>query len=551
MAEQAMRIPGTVGSGVHRRIHLGGLGLALIMLPWSEFLLSLSQILLVVNWLWEGIATRDLGGRFKRGFTTKESAVFLSFFGLNLLGLLWTTDLKWGLDLCRILLPVFIFGSVLSTAPKLSARQLRDLLLLGAWSATASTIACLAMRHGVLAQGNYRELSPFISHIRLSLMLCFSIAVFVYYWPRTWLLRSAHVAAILLCLWFMDQLSSLIALPVLAVLSLYFLWQLVRQRSTAWRIAAVVVFIAGAAGSTLYLRSCVQDYWHTDPTQLDHLDNASAGGEVYYHDLRDPQRENGHYVWINVADKEMKRTWDRRSDIKFLGKDKLGQPLRSTLVRYLASMGMRKDSTGVQALSPTDVERIENGMTSVDEGRQGAMRARIEQVLYELDTYRASGDPNGHSVTMRMEFQRVGLGIAKEHWLTGAGTGDTQLAFDAAYAAEQSPLAGKWRLRAHNQYLTLLISFGVFGLLWSLFSWWWPAWRLNAFRHPLFIAWGIIFLLSCFSEDTLETQMGATFFALYYALFVFAAPPIPCGTRNTSEDAKLFFDQAPRNAAGQ
>ena len=110
-------------------------------------------------------------------------------------------------------------------------------------------------------------------------------------------------------------------------------------------------------------------------------------------------------------------------------------------------------------------------------GRQGAMRARIEQVLYELDTYRASGDPNGHSVTMRMEFQRVGLGIAKEHWLTGAGTGDTQLAFDAAYAAEQSPLAGKWRLRAHNQYLTLLISFGVFGLLWSLFSWWWPAWR--------------------------------------------------------------------------
>ena len=33
-----------------------------------------------------------------------------------------------------------------------------------------------------------------------------------------------------------------------------------------------------------------------------------------------------------------------------------------------------------------------------------------------------------------------------------------------------------------------------------------------------------IFLLSCFSEDTLETQPGATFFALYYALFVFAAP---------------------------
>lgn len=522
-----MRIPGPRRTGFHWRIHLGALALALIMLPWSEFLLSLSQIILLVNWLWEGIATRDLGGRFKRAFTTKESAVFLSFFVLNLLGLLWTTDLKWGTDLCRILLPVLVFGLVLSTVPRLSARQLRHLLLLGAWSATASIFACLAMRHGVMAQGNYRELSPFISHIRLSLMLCFSIAVFVYFWPRTWLLRSAHVAAILLCLWFMDQLSSLIALPVLAALSMYLLWQLAKGRGIGWRIAAVIILMVCAAGSVLYLRSCAQDYWHTDPTQLDHLDIASAGGEVYYHDLRDPQRENGHYVWINVADKELQRTWDRRSDLPFLGKDKLGQPLRSTLVRYLASLGLRKDSTGVQALSPTDVKRIENGMTSVEEGRQGAMRARIEQVLYELDTYRVSGDPNGHSVTMRMEFQRVGLGIAEKHWLFGVGTGDTQRAFDAEYSAEQSLLAEKWRLRAHNEYLTLFISFGVFGLLWSLFSWWWPAWRLTAFRHPLFIAWAIIFLLSCFSEDTIETQMGATFFALYYALFVFAAPPIP------------------------
>ena len=519
-----MRIPGTVGSGVHWRIHVGALGLVLIMLPWSEFLLSLSQIILIVNWLWEGIATRDLGGRFKRGFTTKESAVFLSFFGLHALGLLWTSDLKWGLDLCRILLPVLIFGLLLSTVPRLTARQLRGLLLLGAWSATTSTLACLAMRYGVLAQGNYRELSPFISHIRLSLMLCFSIAVFVYYWPRTWLLRLAHLAAIALCLWFMDQLSSLIAIPVLTALSLFFLWRLVRRRSTPWRIAAVALLLAGAAGSVLYLRSCVMDYWHTDPAQLAHLDVASAGGEVYYNDLRDPQRENGHYVWINVADVELQRTWNRRSELPYLGKDKLDQPLRSTLIRYLASMGLRKDSTGVQALSATDVARIENGMTSVVEGRDGAMRARIEQVLYELDTYRATGDPNGHSVTMRLEFLCVGKQIAKAHWLTGVGTGDTQLTFDAAFISANSPLDTKWRLRAHNEYLTLFISFGVFGFLWCLFSWWWPAFRNKAFARPLFVAWGIIFLLSCFSEDTLETQMGATFFALYYALFVFAAP---------------------------
>lgn len=519
-----MRTMGGSGANIHRRVHVAAIGLALIALPWSEFLLSLSQIILLVNWLWEGFARRTAGARFKQAFTTPASAVFLSFFGLHLLGLAWTSDLKWGTDLCRILLPVLVFGLVFATVPRFTAKELRNLLLLGAWSATASTLACLALRYQVLTTGQYRELSPFISHIRLALMLCFSIAVFIYYWPGKVLLRVAHAVAVAWCLWFLDQLSSLTALPVLAGLAVYAWVRMMRGKRTMWRNAAAVLMVAGMAACAFFPVTVWLSHSVDDPAQLQHLDRASAGGEVYYHDLRDPQLENGHYVWINVADKELKRTWERRSKLSFDGKDELGQPLRSTLIRYLASMNLRKDSTGVEALAPGDVERIEQGVTSVREGREGAMRARLEQVLYELDAYRTTGDPNGHSVTMRLEFQRAGLGIAREHWLAGVGTGDTQQAFNAAYGQRHSALLPRWRLRAHNEFLTLAISFGVFGLMWSLFCWWWPARRNKAFRHPLFIAWGIIFLLSCLSEDTIETQPGATFFALYYALFVFAAP---------------------------
>lgn len=518
---------GTLGIGgkdMHRQVYLGALALAVVALPWSEFLLSLSQIILVANWLWEGVARGDLAGRFKRSYGKAESAVFLSFFGLHLLGLAWTTDLKWGLDLSRILLPVLVFGVVLPSVPRLSKEELRALLLLGAWSVVASTIAAMAMRHEVLAQGRYRDLSPFISHIRLGLMLCFSIAVLVYHWPRRWALRAAHVLAILWCLWFMDQLRSLIALPVLAALVVFALWRVARHAGKTWWTGALLLLLAGGFGTAVVLRSVYHDYVRVDRQALEHLDERSAGGEIYYHDLKNPLRENGHYVWINVADKELERTWGRRSALPFWGDDKLGQPLRFTLVRYLASMGERKDSTGVQALTDADVARIENGMTSVVQGRKGAMRARIGQVLYEVEAYRTQGDPNGHSVTMRVEFVRTGLHIARAHWLTGVGTGDTQLAFNAAFDELNSPLAPRWRLRAHNEYLTLFISFGLFGFLWSMFSWWWPARRLQACAQPLFIAWAIIFLLSCLTEDTIETQMGATFFALYYALFVFAAP---------------------------
>jgi O-antigen ligase len=125
---------------------------------------------------------------------------------------------------------------------------------------------------------------------------------------------------------------------------------------------------------------------------------------------------------------------------------------------------------------------------------------------------------------MRLEFLKAGWAIAGRHWLLGVGTGDTKEAFASQYERMSSALSKEWRHRAHNEYLTLWISFGVPGLLWSLFSWWWPAKRLGAWGHAHFIAWALIFGISCLTDDTIETQAGATFFGLYYALLVFASP---------------------------
>ena len=62
-----------IGTGDRfRQVHVGALALALIMLPWSEFLLSNAQFLLVGCWLWDGVAKRDflgverLGGRVNK-----------------------------------------------------------------------------------------------------------------------------------------------------------------------------------------------------------------------------------------------------------------------------------------------------------------------------------------------------------------------------------------------------------------------------------------------------------------------------------------------------
>src|SRR5690606_13621704 len=131
---------------------------------------------------------------------------------------------------------------------------------------------------------------------------------------------------------------------------------------------------------------------------------------------------------------------------------------------------------------------------------------------------------SGHSVTMRLEFWRTGLSILRNNMLFGVGTGDTQIAFDREYERLESRLAPEWRHRAHNQYLTWAISFGIPGAIVGTFCVGGPAWVSKAWRDPLFVAWTVIIAIASLTDDTVETQAGATFFALYYALFVFASP---------------------------
>lgn len=521
------------GQDRFRQVHVAVLALVAIMLPWSEFLLSNAQFLLLGNWLVEGAVRKDLVGRFKRAFTSAPVLVFLSFWLLHAVGLLWTEDMSWGLDLCRILLPVLAFTPVLASVRPITAAQLRDVLLLGAWSAVASALVCLVLKHEVIDQGGYRELSVFISHIRLALMLCLAIAVFLYYWPQRWWNRVCHLIAVLWSIYFLDLLSSLPAFGILAVLGAYAVIRRAMSTGGATRWA-----LFGALGAAVLMAVWyVLNIAHSAPggTQPSaQLAERSAGGEVYYHDLRQPQYENGNAVWVNVADGELSRAWSRVSTLPYAGEDLRGQPLRYTLVRYLTSMGQRKDSLGALALTAADVQRIEQGIPSVVSGRRDPLRARVEEVLFEWEQYRSGGNASGHSVAMRWEFLRAGWAIARAHPLFGTGTGDTRPAFAGHYETVNSTLQERWRLRAHNEYLTLLISFGVIGFTWCLFSWAWPAWQRGAFLHPLFVVWAIIFGLSCLSEDTLETQMGATFFAFYYALFVFGTERVtgPPATRS-------------------
>ena len=94
-----------------------------------------------------------------------------------------------------------------------------------------------------------------------------------------------------------------------------------------------------------------------------------------------------------------------------------------------------------------------------------------------------------------------------------------QDAFDKEYEDSNSLLMLENRHRTHNMYLTVFITFGIGGLI--LFCWMIGHFTIYNIRNHHLI--GLFFILiaavSFIPEDTLETQTGATFFALFYGLY--------------------------------
>jgi O-antigen ligase len=173
---------------------------------------------------------------------------------------------------------------------------------------------------------------------------------------------------------------------------------------------------------------------------------------------------------------------------------------------------------GVMALSDEDVRAIEFGIPTCVEPKQIGLQRRLNRIFFEWSNYRAGGDPNGHSVMQRLEFWKTGWWIISENSLTGVGTGDVKDAFKSAYAINNSPLDEAYRLRAHNQYLTMWITYGLFGFCAFLIITFLPLLSGGA-RNPLVVIIVMLVALSFLTEDTLESQAGVMFMAFFYVLF--------------------------------
>ena len=537
-----------------RASYIFGLAVMITFVPHSKIMISIAQFWLAgtfamdryntrrwlelfgSNPLWKSIAMalpfsvyllfNSILKGLRDFFRNRPAMIFSSILLLHFVGLIFTTDFDYALKDIRTKLPLFLLPLFIATSPAFNRRYFYGFMLLFAATVLVRTL----INSWNLFGGHFvdiRDISRSISHVIVALNISLALFVLGYFIVRRRTfsiglkILFGLVSALLLAYLVFARSATGLVITSLTLLILAIIF-LVRSRNLWLKtfLFAFLVISVGFAG--IYISRIVRDYYKVNPVDFSKLEKVSPRGHPYLHNIFNRQTENGNYLYIYIQFDELQEVWSKRSSIPFNGRDKKNQLIINTLVRYLTSKGLRKDADGMSHLSNNDIRAIEKGVANVVFTWKFSIRGQVYELLWGLDEYRKTGDPTGSSLMQRLEFWKASWGIIRDNWLAGVGTGDMNEAFQQQYEKMNSRLSPDQRWRSHNQFLSVFIGFGIFGLLWFLFAIFYPPLALGKFRDYFFLVFFIIAMLSMIPEDTIESQLGVTFFALFYSFFLFA-----------------------------
>ncbi|NOQ27408.1 MAG: hypothetical protein GQ564_18755 [Bacteroidales bacterium] len=519
----------------HDRIYYFGLVLTAICLPHSKLALSLSMILLISNWVFEFDFKRKLD-------VIKSNRSILIFTGIFIVHIIWlinTVNFEYAFRDLGNKAILILFPVIIGTSKKLTEKQIKSIMLWFTLAVVSSTIISTLILIGIidLPVKNIRDISVFMSHIRLSLLIniaIFSLGYFLFS-DRYKNTKFEYIVYITFILWlviFLYLLKSFTGIFIFLItffLVLGFVSFKIRHLVLRlfFQVSLITIFLLLASYST----HSISKFYTKQIIDFDNLEMFTESGNTYSNYKGHGQLENGNYLQLYVCDQELEKEWNAVSSIPYVGKDEKKQEIKYTLMRYLTSKGLRKDSVGISKLLLNDIKNIESGMANYIFENKYAIYPKIYEIIWQIDVYRKGFNPAGNSITLRAEFLKAAFGIIKNNFWFGVGTGDVKDSFRKQYEIDNSKLPKKNRLRAHNQFVTFFISFGIVGFILVLFSILYPVIKLQAYKNYLFVVFFIIALLSFLNEDTLETQIGITLFSFFYSLFLFGRRKILINTK--------------------
>ncbi len=500
------------GYKVHNLLHVLGMSVLAFGLPLNKVLMSIGAI-------W-GVSNLVLEGDFKTYWVNiKRNKVFhwlIAFFSLHIIGLLWSSDISYATHDLLIKLPLLSVPLAFVARPIVERKNINLILyaLIASLLFTSITnIGYYLQWFGAKEYTDFRQLSLFGSHIRYGVLIALGGAICLYFIIK---INSTYLKIIwgfVFC-WFSiytfysQVLSGAVSFIVILLVFIFsFLYKYNKLLTIVFGLIGLCVFYFLIQFLIPQKQILIN---------VSSLPKKTIEGNLYTNHLDDKMTENNRRIYITVCKYELKREWDKVSKMVYEKMDKKNQPLQYSLMRYMTSKNLSKDAVGFKKLTKQDILNVENGISSVDQLKTGIL-GRLYGVKYELSNH---SDPNGHSLLQRFEYWKTAKNIIQNNWITGVGNGDVQHAFDMQYEKDNSLLSPSNRVRAHNMYLTVWISFGVFGLILFLvfiFSYLKQSIKNNELLALMFISSAIVTFTI---EDSIETQLGVCIFSLFIGLFI-------------------------------
>jgi len=515
-----------------------------ISLPLSKFMMSVFQFVLLIIWLWDGFSLRSAKTsnesilkyfllsakqnsihKSKAFLKNKFALIAASLFLLYLVGLIyhpnWT---EAGLEL-KGKLPILGLALIIGSMPVLSQNQYKYLVL---WFTFAVFVAVLSgyVKFFQKSFSDPRDLVLFVSPVRFSLMSCFAIFSSLYYIVRDKFLpqklKVFLTIQLLLILSFLFLIESIIGLILLLIL-VFIIGFIFINSLQKRRLKIVLGFLITAIPIVLFftVKSSFEHFYKVERVSFKNLESHTKKGEQYRHDTINFGIEDGKYIGLYLAEDELKYAWEQRSNIPYNSNDLKVQPIRKTIIRYLNSKNLRKDANAIDLLTDQDIEQIEAGIANVNYIQNPGLKTRISRILFGLEVYQRTNDPNGNSLMQRFEYWENTWDIFTQNPWIGVGYTNLPEAFAKQYSVKKTTLEKKNQMETHNQYLLVLAGFGLIGFIWFMFSIFSPMITSRRFHDYHYLIFMIIIAVSMLTEDTLQTQVGVTFFAFFNSVLLF------------------------------
>jgi hypothetical protein len=476
--------------------------------------MSLSLIGLFINW---GL---ELDFKLKWENIKNHKYLPIIFSGVFLIELFWlpiSGDFITGLNVLRIKLPILLLPIIVGTTKQFSKKENKTIIITFFLGIIVSTFLVFLVDLGWLKtkkdSGTIRDISIFMSHIRYSILLSFSaILILVLVINK----KKSRILLMLFFIWVVFIVFKLATITAIIGLSTAIITMIIIE-ITVLKRKIKNVYILALLGSFilfgLYVGITIKDFYHVKSNERA-IQTSSLGGEKYSHKLHDSTTENGFFVWENIAPKELKKAWEKRSKTRFDGKDNIGQPLKKTLFRYLTSKGFKKDREGLLKLKESEIRLIENGRTTCKE--YSNLQIRIRSLLYERSADKKKQNLKNQTVSQRLFFWKKGLEIFLKAPIFGHGPGGSKVEYKEDYKTNETPLF------AHNQFLTQLINLGIFGFIIWITIIFYVFTQIKKELISIFIPYLVLMFLSFLSDDMLEVQAGVTIFSLIGTIMLFS-----------------------------